>query len=58
MGEISTDNKKIFTFDDIAAIVKRCEEIQEDMNISESTKRNEMLYAYEDIRDLIKGVRV
>lgn len=52
------DNKKIFTFDDIAAIVKRCEEIQEDMNISESTKRNERLYAYEDIRDLIKGVRI
>ena len=56
MGKISTDNKKIFTFDDIAAIVKRCEEIQEDINISESTKRNERLYAYEDIRDLIKGV--
>ena len=58
MGEISRDNKKIFAFDDIAEIVKRCEEIQVDMNLSESTKRNERLYAYEDIRDLIKGVRV
>jgi hypothetical protein len=55
MGTIDIDRLKEFRFDDIRDIVKRCEAIQDDMNISESTKRNEKLYAYEDIRDIISN---
>ena len=58
-GDAMTSEKvNYWLLDDVIRIVQRCEAIQDDPQVSESTRRNEKINAYEDIRDLIKGVRV
>ena len=55
---MTSEKVNYWLLDDVIRIVQRCEAIQDDPQVSESTRRNEKINAYEDIRDLIKGVRV